>query len=108
MEIKKIKEELEKAVEKITLYENALVKIRDEEGKVCEGYDMCHHRACTSSYNSWAIASAALERLTPVVADADTTEAIISDTIDFLTEWLQSDTCYLLEVDRFLRERLRR
>lgn len=40
--------------------EMALREIREQQGKVCEGYDLCTHTACASSYASWAIADAAL------------------------------------------------
>lgn len=38
----------------------ALVEIRTTQGKVCEEYELCTHRACASSYASWAIAEKAL------------------------------------------------
>ena len=41
----------------------ALQQIKDEEGKVCDQYEICEHRACQSSYGAWAIADAALARL---------------------------------------------
>jgi hypothetical protein len=38
----------------------ALERIRTDEGKVCDTYETCTHRACQSSYAAWAIADAAL------------------------------------------------
>jgi hypothetical protein len=40
---------------------NALKKIRDEEGRVCEEFEICKHTACRSSYAAWEIADRALE-----------------------------------------------
>jgi hypothetical protein len=34
----------------------ALRRIKDEEGKVCDQFEVCDHRACNSSYAAWAIA----------------------------------------------------
>jgi hypothetical protein len=54
------------AVNRLPDYEaavDALEKIKSEEGKVCDQYEMCEHRACQSSYGAWAIADAALARL---------------------------------------------
>ena len=34
----------------------ALREIRDEQGKVCENYELCHHVSCQSSYTAWVIA----------------------------------------------------
>lgn len=41
----------------------ALKLIRDTEGKVCENFELCTHRACNSSYSMWAIADACLTSL---------------------------------------------
>lgn len=41
-------------------YAEALREIRVNEGKVCDHYEVCDHRACSSSYTAWAIADAAL------------------------------------------------
>ena len=38
----------------------ALEKIKAEEGKVCDRFELCEHRACNSSYAAWAIADQAL------------------------------------------------
>jgi len=43
----------------------ALQRVRDREGRVCDEYELCEHRACASSYNAWAIADAALHGTTP-------------------------------------------
>ncbi len=51
--MKDIKQRLEIALK-------ALKKIK-KEGKVCYGYEICKHRSCMSSYNSWAIADEALD-----------------------------------------------
>ena len=40
----------------------ALQEIKDNQGKVCAGFELCTHPACTSSYTSWAIADAALDK----------------------------------------------
>lgn len=39
----------------------ALRKIRDTQGRVCDGYENCQHRACQSSYAAWQIAVLALK-----------------------------------------------
>lgn len=44
-------------------YRAALQNIRENEGGVCTEYETCQHRACHSSYASWAIADAALTRM---------------------------------------------
>jgi hypothetical protein len=47
-------------------YETAIValeQIKREEGKVCDQYEICEHRACQSSYAAWAIADATLRTL---------------------------------------------
>lgn len=43
----------------------ALEEIKATQGKVCENYELCSHTACQSSYNSWAIADAALRARGP-------------------------------------------
>lgn len=40
----------------------ALKEIRDKQGKVCDNFELCNHRACQSSYSSWHIANEALKR----------------------------------------------
>jgi len=47
---------IDEAAKRIEELEAALVKIRDEEGRVCDAYEVCDHRACESSYRSWVIA----------------------------------------------------
>ena len=51
-------EENSKAL-KITI--KALKEIRNNEGAVCNNFELCHHDACKSSYSSWQIANQALE-----------------------------------------------
>jgi len=41
----------------------ALKEIRDTQGKVCDNFELCNHKACHSSYTSWAIADKALSEL---------------------------------------------
>ena len=43
-----------------TLYQ-ALEEIKRKEGKVCAGFELCHHASCRSSYGAWAIADEALK-----------------------------------------------
>lgn len=38
----------------------ALAEIKSEQGRVCEGFGLCRHAACASSYASWQIAATAL------------------------------------------------
>ena len=38
----------------------ALARIRRTNGYVCDEFELCTHRACMSSYDSWAIATMAL------------------------------------------------
>lgn len=38
-------------------------EIKRDEGKVCDEFEICEHRACQSSYSAWAIADIALARL---------------------------------------------
>ncbi len=45
---------------KLNLYRAALREILDTQGHVCEGFDLCTHRACASSSTSWFIADRAL------------------------------------------------
>lgn len=46
--------------ERIEFLETALRLIKDEEGRVCEDFELCTHRACQSSCAAWFIAEAAL------------------------------------------------
>lgn len=43
----------------------ALEEIRNEQGRVCENYELCEHTACASSYASWAIADKTHAALLP-------------------------------------------
>ena len=45
---------------RLVAYTAALQEIRNEQGKVCDNYELCTHRACQSSYTAWAIADKAL------------------------------------------------
>jgi len=54
---------IEEALQKLTTAVNALKEIRDTQGKVCDNFELCHHRACQSSYSSWAIANQALHKI---------------------------------------------
>ena len=56
-----IEKNLELEVENQRLTE-ALKEIKEKEGRVCPGYEICEHNSCRSSYNSWAIADRALWR----------------------------------------------
>lgn len=47
--------------ERIEFLEAALRRIKEQEGKVCENFELCTHRACASSYAAWVIAEAALD-----------------------------------------------
>jgi hypothetical protein len=40
----------------------ALLAIRNDEGRVCESYDTCSHLVCKSSYTAWAIADEAIRK----------------------------------------------
>lgn len=51
----------DKRIAELEMLRSALEKIRDEEGRVCEEYEICTHRACSSSYRSWAIADQVLK-----------------------------------------------
>lgn len=39
---------------------SALRRIRDEEGTVCDHYEICTDESCASSYAAWVIADEAL------------------------------------------------
>ena len=43
-----------------TLYE-ALLEIKETQGKVCSEFELCTHESCNSSYAAWAIADKALK-----------------------------------------------
>lgn len=46
--------------QRIAALEAALQTIRDQYGQVCDGYELCRHRACQSSHGAWEVADAAL------------------------------------------------
>lgn len=50
-------EEQARAIER---YRGALTTIHSMYGHVCEGYEVCDHQSCTSSYAAWALADHAL------------------------------------------------
>ena len=56
-----------KALDALSIATEALKEIRDTQGKVCDNFELCDHRACQSSYSSWAIADKALKD----IADTD-------------------------------------
>ncbi len=41
----------------------ALLQITESYGQVCAMYEICTHRACTSSYSCWATANMALAEI---------------------------------------------
>jgi hypothetical protein len=53
----------EEALQKLQIATAALIQIRREEGKVCDNFKLCDHRACQSSYSSWYIANEALKKI---------------------------------------------
>jgi hypothetical protein len=61
---------LEETVEAAEFFKTALLRIRDECGQVCDTFEMCHHRACSASFNAWSIADAALRGETIESANA--------------------------------------
>lgn len=50
----------------------ALAEIRRDQGKVCQGFELCVHDACRSSYSSWVIADQALALARELVPAAAT------------------------------------
>jgi hypothetical protein len=62
--------EFETLHRRASFYLNALQRIHDECGHVCDDFETCIHRACQSSYEAWAIADAALKGETPESANA--------------------------------------
>lgn len=54
---------IKEALQKLTLATRALKEIRDNEGKVCDNFMQCNHRACRSSYGSWYLANEALKAI---------------------------------------------
>lgn len=41
-------------------YQIALKQIKENQGLVCENYELCDHVSCRSSHSAWIIAEAAL------------------------------------------------
>ena len=58
-----MKELVQEALQILTTAVDALKEIRDNEGKVCDNFELCDHRACRSSYSSWYIADKALKEI---------------------------------------------
>jgi hypothetical protein len=58
--------DLEAAEAERDRYKRALETIRELEGKVCDEYEVCTHRACQSSYGAWSIADGALGSTDPI------------------------------------------
>ena len=52
---------IEEAIQILRIATEALKEIRNKEGKVCDNFELCRHRACRSSYSSWMIADKALK-----------------------------------------------
>lgn len=70
---------------------SALRRIKDEEGKVCDQYQVCDHRECSSSYAAWVIADQYLRgvgRSTPT-APGDTERTVVNPLIYRLIEEIQ-------------------
>ena len=45
----------------ILVLQTALKDIKNTQGKVCQQFEICEHRACKSSHASWEIADKALK-----------------------------------------------
>lgn len=56
------KEEMTPEKENLFL-KNALIEIRDKEGRVCAEFEICNHESCQSSYRAWEIADRTLRAL---------------------------------------------
>ena len=52
---------MNEAIAMLKIVTKALKEIRDTQGKVCNNFGSCRHRACQSSYSSWVIATKALK-----------------------------------------------
>lgn len=57
----------------------ALQEIKDTQGRVCSGFELCNHIACHSSYSSWVIADKALKDIEVSLTNEDTQKDILSD-----------------------------
>ena len=66
-----LEKERDKLVRQRDKLAEALQSIKGNQGKVCDEYELCHHRACASSYASWAIADEALAKLEELPGDMD-------------------------------------
>jgi hypothetical protein len=49
-------EDFDRLAQQHTAAVEALRRIKADEGKVCDQFEVCNHRACNSSYTAWAIA----------------------------------------------------
>ena len=56
-----VKAEYDALLAEVAALREVLQEIRDNEGKVCEEYEICTHPACRSSYESWRRAAEALD-----------------------------------------------
>lgn len=54
--------DLAAACDEIERLRAALTTIKNTYGQVCDGYELCTHRACASSYGAWATADEALNQ----------------------------------------------
>jgi len=64
---------------KAKLMQDALERIVQECGKVCQNFEVCEHQSCGSSYLSWAIADAVVNPVKPDPV-ADPNSAAFGDT----------------------------
>jgi hypothetical protein len=55
---------------------SALREIKDTQGRVCNGFELCNHIACHSSYSSWVIADKALKDIEALLTNENTQKDI--------------------------------
>lgn len=55
--------ELKLARQQLKIACEALGDIRNTQGGVCDRFETCGHKACQSSYTSWAISDHALNKI---------------------------------------------
>jgi hypothetical protein len=60
---KVLEKRLEKTEHMLQIAREALVNIRDNQGRVCQMFEICTHESCRSSHASWEIADKALKDL---------------------------------------------
>lgn len=58
---------------------SALQEIKDTQGRVCGGFELCNHIACHSSYSSWVIADKALKDIEVLLTENDIQKGRLSD-----------------------------